>query len=37
MSWMNSMVLASLTLTMVEGHHEGDDNDSLFKHKHCKS
>jgi hypothetical protein len=21
---------------MVEGDHEGDDKDSLFKHKHCK-
>jgi len=21
---------------MVEGDHEGDDEDSLFEHKHCK-
>jgi hypothetical protein len=23
-------------LAMVEGNHEGDDEDFLFKHKHCK-
>jgi len=23
-------------LIMVEGNHEGDDEDSLFKHRHCK-